>query len=192
MVAFHLLIVELLPTAGAGPTLSFVGGALLAVGEGPYIEHARVVVPDSLLEDVLIDATFLGHIIIGHQSRDFPLEGLWVIRVLMVSIVVNPPVKPLHLLPIGGEELFYPCDDPPKVLPEVLSGRVVLVLDHTFLDALLGALSVSIPIDYLLQIVLSNGDPTEVVAPQSVSHTPRPAEVAFGFRYPGSFIDGIA
>ena len=157
MVAFHLLIVELLSTAGADPTLLFVGGALLAVGEGPYIEHARVVVPNRLLEDVLIDATFLGHIIIRHQSRDFPLECLWVIRVLMVSIVEDPPGKPIHLLPIGREELLYPCDDPSEVLPEILGVRVVLVLNHTFLDALLGAHSVSIPVDYFLQIVLSDG-----------------------------------
>ena len=102
MVALHLLILVLLPTAGADPALLLVDGALLAVAEGADAEQARVVVPDRLLQDVLIDATFFGHIIISHQGGDLLLQCFGVVGVLVVSVVVDPPGKPLHLLAIGG------------------------------------------------------------------------------------------
>ena len=178
MVALHLLVLALLPTAGADPALLLVDGALLAVAEGSDAEHARVVVPDRLLQDVLIDTTLLSHIFIRHQGGDLLLQRFWVVGVLVVSVVIDPPGKPLHLLAIGGEVLFYPCDDPFKVVSEVLSVRVVLVLDHTLLDTLFGGLSVTIPIDHGLKVVLAVSCSLEVIAPKPVSGTARLAEVA--------------
>ena len=133
MIALHLLVLVLLPTAGADPALLLVDGALLAVAEGADAEQARVVVPDRLLQDVLIDATLLSHIIISHQPRDFLLKNQWIIRVLMVFIVIDPPGKPLHLLAIDGEELFYPFDDTSEIIPKVLGIRILLVLHHALL-----------------------------------------------------------
>ena len=178
MIALHLLILVLLPTAGADPALLFVGRALLAVAEGADAEHARVVVPDRLFQDVLIDATLLSHIFIRHQCGNLLLQRFGVVGVLVVSVVIDPPGKPLHLLAIGGEEQLDPFDDTSEIIPKVLGIRIQLVLHHALLDALFGVLSVTIPIDHGLKVVLAVSSSLEVVVPKPVSGTARLAEVA--------------
>ena len=96
----------------------------------------------------------------------------------MVSVVIDPPGKPLHLLAMGGEERLDPVDDTSEIVPKILGIQIVLVLHHALLDTLFGVLSVSIPIDHGLKILLAVSSSLEVVVPKPVSGTARLAEVA--------------